>query len=63
MAQELTSGPIQIGHGHTDEHVFVQFTRPTNDLVLSIAQAEAFIKAMQESIQRLKVHMEKKAGH
>jgi hypothetical protein len=44
MAQQAQQ-QFNIQHGHTDEHVLVQFPAPCRTLLLSIAQAEAFIRS------------------
>lgn len=54
--EQLQPGPMQIHHGHTDTHVIVQFSRPCRDIVLTTEQAEAFIKALYESIGLLAAH-------
>lgn len=56
MAQKLESGPMQIQHGHTDTHVLVQFSRPTDHVLLLPVQAEALIAAIQGSIAKLAEH-------
>jgi dTDP-4-amino-4,6-dideoxygalactose transaminase len=55
MAQQAQQ-QFNIRHGHTDEHVLVQFPQAVPNLLLSIAQAEAFISAMKDSIEKLKTH-------
>lgn len=62
MAQKLETGPMQIRHGHTDTHIFVQFSRITQDLALTPEQADAFCAAVQESKKRLAEHRAKKGN-
>lgn len=63
MAQKAETGPLQIKHGHTETHVLIQFTRPTDHILLTPAQAEDFIRAMRESMAKLEEYLaKKKAG-
>lgn len=53
VAQKLETGPLQIQHGHTDNQVFIGFTRVVDHILLTPAQAEAFIAAVQNSLKQL----------
>lgn len=56
MGQQLESGPMHIQHGHTDTQILVKFTRVTDHLLLTPQQAEDFIKAVRDSMQKLADH-------
>lgn len=56
MAQRVESAEINIQHGHNDDQVVVIFPRPVTQLGLRIDQAEVFISAMKNSIEKLKAH-------
>lgn len=53
MAQRVEALPLNIQHGHTETHVAIIFDRPTNHIYMLPAEAEAFIKAMRFSIEKL----------
>ena len=54
VAQKLEQGPMQIQHGHSDTQVFIGFGRLTDHVLLSPAQAEAFLAAVQHTLAQLK---------
>lgn len=56
MAQKLESGPLEIKHGHTGDQVFISFPWIVDNLLLTPAQAEAFIVAVRDSLEKLKAH-------
>jgi hypothetical protein len=62
MAQKLQSGPMQIGHGHSDTHVLIQFNRMAQEIILNEEQAEDFMAAMKISLEKLRQHKLKLAG-
>lgn len=63
MAQKLEPGPLQITHGHTEDKVIITFTRATDHVLLTPAQAEAFIASMQQMMKKLAEHQAaKRAG-
>ena len=43
MAQKIEELPLQFHHGHTDTQIYVQFTRPVNNILLTPEQADAMI--------------------
>lgn len=61
MAQTAQTGPLTIQHGHTEDQVLLQFSRHTDHLTLTPAQAEAFISSMRHSMEKLAEYQEKKA--
>lgn len=62
QAQPLQSGPMQIQHGHTDEQVLVQFSRPCDHILLTPEQADAFCAAVQNSKAMLAAHRARKGN-
>lgn len=50
---------MKIDHGHTDTHVFVAFSIPVKNLLLTLAEVDAFLSAMQESKRMLIEHQAK----
>lgn len=56
VAQQLETGPLQIQHGHTDAQVIIKFTRVTDHILLTPAQVDAFISAVQNSKKLLEAH-------
>ncbi len=61
MAQQLETGPLQIKHGHTEEQVFIGFGRTVDHVLLTEAQCEAFLVAVQSSLARMRE--QKGRGH
>jgi hypothetical protein len=53
---------MQIGHGHSDTHVLIQFNRMAQEIILNEEQAEAFMAAMKISLEKLRQHKLKLAG-
>jgi hypothetical protein len=62
MAQKLESGPLQIQHGHTEDQVLIRFPRIVDHILLTPAQADAFILAVRDSLEKLKAHQAGGAG-
>lgn len=54
MSQRVESLPMKIHHGNSDTHVAVVFDRETKHILMTPAEAEAFIAAMQASIERVR---------
>ena len=54
-----TPKPVNIKHGHTDEHVLMLYSHPVTESYYTIEQAEALIEAVRNSIDRLKEHKAK----
>ena len=61
-AEQLQSGPMQMHHGHTETHVAVSFSRATDHVYMTEAEALSFIKAVQESIAMLAAHKASKGN-
>lgn len=61
MAQQIETANFTMRHGHTDDRVIVVFPKAIPNLQLTAEQAEDFISAMQNSIQKLRAHVEAKA--
>lgn len=62
MAQQVQSLPLQIHHGHTDDKVLIQFTRPIDHVMMNPAEAEALIAAVRTSIDKLAEHRRAKGN-
>ena len=62
MAQQLQplDTRINIGHGHTETHVVLQFNARVAELYLDPEQARSLVKAVSESLELLAAHQEKK---
>lgn len=60
MAQELKQMPLQLQHGHTETHVTITFSQPINNLMLTPAEAEAFLATVSKSRDMLLSHLAKK---
>jgi len=56
MAQQVSSAPIQIKYGHDEECVLMVFSSEITNNRMTIVQAEAMVKCLQDAIEKLKAH-------
>lgn len=52
-----SNAPMQIRHGHDGKNVVMQFSRPTDNVCMSPAQARALIESVQGAITMLEAHI------
>lgn len=60
MATKVESVPLTIQHGHTETHVAVKFSRPTDHVFMTPAEVDDFITALQGSKKLLAAHQAQK---
>ena len=49
MAQQLEELPLKVHYGHTDSHIFMQFTRATSNLLLAPEHVDAMVTELQRA--------------
>ena len=62
MAQHAENEPLKVHHAHTDTHVVLAISRPVDNLQMTLEQAEAFIARVQESMNMLRAHQQKRSA-
>ena len=60
MSQTAQTNPLTIDYGHTDDKVFVKFSRTIDHVMLTPDEVDSLINGVQKSKQMLAAHAARK---